>query len=558
MELRLQRFIKSMQTISDVRNLDPFNPIQILMEHPVTATLYTIIISIPEPSYMGIPINTIWIAMDSTKPFYSKALKLKAVDAESYTGEAELIENLKQAWIEISTHDEIFSDPQFYDNGSGGGVPGPKGDKGDKGDTGEQGPRGFPGESPVLDYAAIAVEVAKILGGTSVEKSLTITGVDTLVEGSNSQFAVNLVAGEDITPIIATITASAGGSFVNINSSNLITALAVNADQTVTLTASYVSGGETLTATKTITIVAAGLNSISMTGLATTIFEGRTAQLAVTAAYSNGTNAAVTSSATYEVNPSSAGTVSASGLFTAASVSADTPFSITATFIEGSTTRTVTTNSTVRNIIVSSLAITGSATVNEKTTTNYTATVTRNDGTTATVTPTWSISDPAAGTIASSGAFTAADVSANVSATISATYTFEGVTVNATRAITVANVAAVIYPYIGVASSTATMDAAFILSLPDRGPNASRLMNPWMPNAAAGQSYYYAYPVSYGLADFFDIDSGFSGGMDGAQGNPESLFGPITVNVTIDGVSVPFYLYKSDKSGLGLSKWDVR
>jgi hypothetical protein len=45
--------------------------------------------------------------------------------------------------------------------------------------------------------------------------------------------------------------------------------------------------------------------------------------------------------------------------------------------------------------------------------------------------------------------------------------------------------------------------------------------------------------------------------MDGAHGDRGATLGPITVNVMIGGVSVPFYLYASDQSNLGLTNWNV-
>lgn len=463
MELRLQKFISSMGTLSDVRNLDPFNPIVMLMEHPVNAIQYTIIVSIIEPSYMAIPINCIWVCMDSTKPSFKKALKLKAVDRTTYEGEEELVDGFKQAWITLSKYDDVFSDPQYYDNGGGGGGTGPMGPQGPKGDKGDK------GDTPTLDYTAIAAEVAKILGNG-----------------------------------------------------------------------------------------APALSSIALTGLGTTIFEGKTAQLAVKANYSNGSNADVLSKATFVVAPSSAGTVNASGLFSAvANVDADTPFTITASYTEGGVTKTAVVNCTLKNVVATGLTINGSATVNEKTTSQYTATLTRNDGSTATVKPSYSLSTANGGAIDANGLFAAVDVAADVNVTINASFTENGVTVTGTKAITVKNVATQITPYFGVASTTATKDANLILSLTGRGPSAARQMNPCSMTSGAGQSYYYAYPVAYGLATFVDLGNGFEGGMDGAHGDKGVTLGPITVNVTIDGQSIPFYLYASDQSNLGLTNWNV-
>jgi hypothetical protein len=149
--------------------------------------------------------------------------------------------------------------------------------------------------------------------------------------------------------------------------------------------------------------------------------------------------------------------------------------------------------------------------------------------------------------------FTGADVAADVTANFSASYTESGVTVTTQKTITVKNVVAAITPYYGVASTTATKDANLILSLTGRGPSAARQMNPCTMTAGVGQSYYYAYPVSYGLATFIDLSNGFEGGMDGAHGDRGATLGPITV--TVNGVA--FYLYASDQSNLGTTNWNV-
>lgn len=550
MELRLQKFIASMGTLSDVRNLDQFNPIVIQMEHPVLATLYTIVVSIIEPSYMGIPINATWVCLDSTKSYYRKALKLKSYKREEYDGGAELVEGLGQAWIELTTHDEIFADPQFYDNGTGGGLPGEKGEKGDKGDK---------GEDAVIDLAALAAAVAAIIGTpTPSTKSLRLDGPDEIVEGASANYTVNLIDGNDVTPLVATITATSGGTFITIGSGNRITAKAISKDEDVVLSASYTSGGQALTATKAVKIINAVLEAIAVTGLPTTMFEGKTAQLVVTASFNNGTTANVAASSTYVVEPSTAGTVNASGLFTSAVGNADTQFSITASYVDNGVTKTSTVNSRVNNIIATSLEITGATSVNEKASTTLVATVTRNDGTKSAVTAEWSVNPSTAGTITSAGVFTGADTPIDLSAEITASYTFEGVTVTDVHTVAVKNVAAVITPFYGVASSTSTRNAALILSLSSRGPNGDRKMNPCPMTSGPGQSYWYAYPVSYGQATFVDLSNGFEGGMDGASGDGGITLGPITVPVVIDGVTIPFYLYQSDKTNLGLTSWDVR
>jgi hypothetical protein len=66
---------------------------------------------------------------------------------------------------------------------------------------------------------------------------------------------------------------------------------------------------------------------------------------------------------------------------------------------------------------------------------------------------------------------------------------------------------------------------------------------------------YYAYPVSYGEADFLDIESNFQGGWDGAHGDYGQTLGPIIVPVDFNGTTVNFYLYQTDYDELGSVTW---
>jgi len=76
--------------------------------------------------------------------------------------------------------------------------------------------------------------------------------------------------------------------------------------------------------------------------------------------------------------------------------------------------------------------------VNEGTTASYTATATWSDGSTSTVTPTWSTN---LGTISTSGVLSAPAVTADQTATVGASYSSSGVTRTASKSVTVVNVA---------------------------------------------------------------------------------------------------------------------
>lgn len=148
MEQRLQKFIESVEQLSDIRNLDPFNPIVFKLEHPITAVQYTVVGSKVEPSYLGIPINTTWVVLDPTNPYFRQALKLKKVREPETVSTLPEVSAIDAWWHVVRTYDEIFLDPQYYEfqgiEGAEGPV-GPTGPKGDSGNAGPVGPTGAPG-----------------------------------------------------------------------------------------------------------------------------------------------------------------------------------------------------------------------------------------------------------------------------------------------------------------------------------------------------------------------------------------------------------------------------
>jgi hypothetical protein len=294
--------------------------------------------------------------------------------------------------------------------------------------------------------------------------------------------------------------------------------------------------------------------SIVITG-ANTVLEGRTTQLTATVTYVNGTSANVTTSSTWSVNNAN-GSVNTTGLFTGNTVSADSLCTVTVSYTNLGVTVQSTHGITVQDAIPSSIAINGASNVNENTSSTYTATVTWNNGATSSVTPTWGLSTPTLGSINSGGVLSAASVSANTSGNVTAAFTYMGNTVNGSKAITVVNVPTVVYPYYGLADMSATKNEAFILALSSRGPNASRLSTFTLDAQGPTIKMYYAYPVSYGPATFVDTSNGFEGGWDGVI-DPFTNTGPITINVTVDGAQVPFYLYGTDMPNIGAVTWQV-
>lgn len=112
-----------------------------------------------------------------------------------------------------------------------------------------------------------------------------------------------------------------------------------------------------------------------------------------------------------------------------------------------------------------------------------------------------------------------------------------------------------IAPFYGMSTLTQAT-SAMVLGLSGRGtPGVIDAVFALNAPAGSGLYMYFAYPVSYGLARFLDTDSMFYGGWDGANDDPQNIYGPVTLNVSYLGVPTPFYVYRTDYPDLALCHW---
>jgi len=125
--------------------------------------------------------------------------------------------------------------------------------------------------------------------------------------------------------------------------------------------------------------------------------------------------------------------ISAGGVLTAATVTANQSVTVTATYGGKTGTKGV----TIVNVpaVLTTVTVSGPSSVNEGGTGTYTATGTWDNGTTAAISPTWSVSTSYA-SISAGGVLTAATVTANQSVTVTATYSGK----TGTKGVTIVNV----------------------------------------------------------------------------------------------------------------------
>ncbi len=568
MDKQLQDFIGSMQTLSDIRNLDTFNPVIILLQDPSSSDTFVTTASILEPSYIGIPVYATWVVMDPNSPYYLKALKLVDLAAPTASQIPGVITNANfhVSWIELQVYADIFTVPQYYALNIAQGPRGPQGPVGPTGPAGPQGPQGL---TPVVDYTfLIDTLVNELMTGIYLD----ITGPSPIADGSTAAYQVvlhNDLGANQLSGVhIQLVNPPAG---VSIDTNNVVTVApnSITSDTNITLQTSYIYLNTTLTASRIVTISAAQFTGITLStvGGATSFYEGSVGQLQVMA--NSGTGSIdVTASATFSSSVPNVISVSSTGAFTVnPNITASSQVTLTATYNANGVEFTSSIVITASYVYPVSVVIQGSTSVNAGTTSGYTATATMSDASTRDITTTtgstWSLSDVTMGTITNNGVLTAAAVANNITGNVMNAYTFGGVTVNSTLQINVVAAASSIYPYYGVADLSTAKNAALILGLSGRGPIADLVATVTMDSGAPTSTLtmFYAYPSAYGYAQFEDAASpGFYGGWDGALGDPTdpTKWGPMTIQVDMGGGNiVPFYLYQTDYPGLGSVTWNV-
>lgn len=108
MELRLEKFIESVQIISSIDDLNDETPIVVRQQDPATREIVTIVCATVEPTRMVLPMNVVWIVFDRDSKYYKQALKRTSKSSDPKTPEFE------QSWRLLYFYEEVF-ESQFYD-----------------------------------------------------------------------------------------------------------------------------------------------------------------------------------------------------------------------------------------------------------------------------------------------------------------------------------------------------------------------------------------------------------------------------------------------------------
>ncbi len=258
---------------------------------------------------------------------------------------------------------------------------------------------------------------------------LQISGVSEMDEQSTSTFAATVTYDDLSTAVISPSWSVSSGGFATIDSGGTVLAGQVTSSQAVTLTASF--NGKTATKTVLIRNLDKTVISLAISGN-TSVTEQSTATYTAMATYDDGSTAAISPS--WSVDGSGLATVDSGGVVTVGSVITDTTVTLTASFGGKTATKTISIQNQTKAVL--SLAVSGTASIDEATNVTFTAIATYDDETSETVSPSWSVDGSGLATIDSGGVLRAATVSNDTSVTVTAEFSGK----SATKTVTIKDV----------------------------------------------------------------------------------------------------------------------
>ncbi|MBO7092512.1 MAG: chitobiase/beta-hexosaminidase C-terminal domain-containing protein, partial [Victivallales bacterium] len=268
--------------------------------------------------------------------------------------------------------------------------------------------------------------------------SIAISGDTNIANGGTSNYVCTATMSDGETVDVTPVWSLSSTQYASVDADGIVTNRnTTEKDQTVTLTADYTSGGVTKTASIVITLIKRTLVSISITG-DNEIAGGETAPYVCTATWSDGAAMPVTPS--WSLSSTQHASVDAVGKVTNRNVTeTNQSVTLTASYTSGGITLTASKAITLTNRFLVSIAIAGDNVVATAAAAPYGCTATWSDGATTTVSPTWSLSSTQYATMDAAGKLTNKNATDNdQTVTLTANYTSGGVTMTASRVVTLA------------------------------------------------------------------------------------------------------------------------
>lgn len=388
-----------------------------------------------------------------------------------------------------------------------------------------------------------------------------ISGAATPAEATSEQYTVKIRMSDGSTVDPTSITAwsvTQGATKASINSIGLATYGMVSANTAATLSCTCVYGGQSYTATFNVTIVNTGNKVLSqaLTGSAT-ITEGQSATYSMTLTLEDASTVNVTAVTLAFVSGAAYATVLDQQVV-ANYVSADQTVVLQGACVYGGNTYTAQKTVTIKDVpvVLSSVAISGPASIAESTSQQYTATASFSDGSTldVTATATWSISNNGglASLTQTKGKLTAPAVTADTTVVLAVSYTSGSTTKTANISIKITNASSAYTPRFGIHTkivALADYNEGFMEALTTTitGGAEDIVTIPGGSTTSANNKFaYVAYPAALGYAYVRQKDGGsygFAGSWDGAMEFDDFNFAG-AAEVYIGGIL--YYIYRTD------------
>ena len=268
--------------------------------------------------------------------------------------------------------------------------------------------------------------------------SISINGSASIASGDTEMYICMATWGDGSTSPVTPTWRLSDGQYAVLSNGRVTNRNSQETDQTVILDASYTSGGLTRTAMKSISLAKRGVASIAVIG-DTTIANGASSSYVCTATWSDGETGDVTPS--WSLSSTQYASVNADGVVTNRNTTeTDQTVTLTADHTSGGVKKTASIVITLVKRTLVSISITGDNEIPGGGMSPYVCTATWSDGAAMPVTPSWSLSSTQHASVDANGKVTNRNMTeTNQTVTLTASYTSGGVTLTASKTVTLTN-----------------------------------------------------------------------------------------------------------------------
>ncbi len=268
--------------------------------------------------------------------------------------------------------------------------------------------------------------------------SININGSASIASGDTETYVCMATWGDGSTSPVTPSWSLSEDRYAVLYNGRVTNKNTMETEQTVALEATYTSGGVTCVAVKNITLAKRGITSIAIAGDAS-IASGGHATYVCKATWSDGETKNIKPE--WSLSSTQYASVDADGIVTNRnSTEADQTVTLTADYTSGDVTKTASVVITLLKRTLVSISITGNNEIAGGETAPYVCTATWSDGTAISVTPSWSLSSTRHASVDADGNVTNRNATETAQAvTLMANYTFGGLTLTASKTITLMN-----------------------------------------------------------------------------------------------------------------------